>query len=77
MPEESGDVTAEALLAAAQEYDTAVEAGEQPTISVVEDEPKKEVQERSPEKTRNFEVRATRGPLGGPNGQFWASGSKF
>jgi len=62
MPEESGDVTAEALLAAAQEYDTAVEAGEQPTISVVEDEPKKEVQEETPVPEEPTEVEEDKPP---------------
>ena len=41
MPEESGEVTAETLLAAAQEYDTAVEAGETPSVEVETVEPEK------------------------------------
>lgn len=62
MPEESGDVTAEALLAAAQEYDTAVEAGETPSISVVEDEPKKEVQEETPVPEESTEAEGDKPP---------------
>ena len=62
MPEESGDTTAEALLAAAQEYDTAVEAGETPSISVVEEEPKKEVQEETPVPEEPTEVEEDKPP---------------
>ena len=62
MPEESGDTTAEALLAAAQEYDTAVEAGETPSISVVEEEPKKEVQEETPVPQESTEAEEEKPP---------------
>ena len=37
MPEESGEVTAETLLAAAGQYDAAIEAGEQPEVNVLSD----------------------------------------
>ena len=42
MPEESGEVTAETLLAAAQEFDTAVAAGEQPNVDIKTEEPEPE-----------------------------------
>jgi hypothetical protein len=42
MPEESGDLTAETLLAAAQEYDASVEAGETPEVEVKTEEPETE-----------------------------------
>jgi len=48
MPEESGEVTAEQLLAAASEYDNAVAAGEQPEVEVQLEEPEEEVQDESP-----------------------------
>ena len=34
MPEETGDVTAEQLLAAASQYDAAIEAGEEPSVAI-------------------------------------------
>ena len=49
MPEESGEVTAETLLAAAQEYDASVEAGEQPVVEFTATEPKPEKEETPPE----------------------------
>jgi hypothetical protein len=49
MPEESGEITAETLLAAAQEYDTAVEAGETPEVNIKTEEPE-------PEETPEVEV---------------------
>ena len=49
MPEESGEVTAETLLAAAQEYDASVEAGEQPVVEFTAAEPKPEKEETPPE----------------------------
>ena len=48
MPEETGEVTAEQMLAAAEQYDTAVEAGEIPEVEILPEEPKEEVQEESP-----------------------------
>ena len=48
MPEESGEVTAEQLLAAASEYDNAVAAGETPEVEILTEEPKEEVQDESP-----------------------------
>ena len=48
MPEESGEVTAEQMLAAAQQYDAAVEAGETPEVVIQTEEPKEEVQDESP-----------------------------
>ncbi len=48
MPEESGEVTAEQLLAAASEYDNAVAAGEAPEVEIQPEEPKEEVQDESP-----------------------------
>jgi len=42
MPEETGEVTAETLLAAAQEYDAAVAAGEQPNVDIKTEEPEPE-----------------------------------
>ena len=62
MPEESGDTTAEALLAAAQEYDTAVEAGETPSISVVEEEPEKVEKEETPAPEEPTEVEEGKPP---------------
>ena len=49
MPEESGEVTAETLLAAAQEYEASVEAGEQPVVEFTAAEPKPEKEETPPE----------------------------
>ena len=49
MPEETGEVTAETLLAAAQEYDASVEAGEQPVVEFTAAEPKPEKEETPPE----------------------------
>ena len=49
MPEETGEVTAETLLAAAQEYDASVEAGEQPVVEFTATEPKPEKEETPPE----------------------------
>jgi len=49
MPEESGEVTAENLLAAAQEFDTAVAAGEQPDVDIKTEEPEPEKEETPPE----------------------------
>ena len=46
MAEETGDITADQLLAAAQEHDAAVEAGETPEVQVVTEEP--EVEETPP-----------------------------
>ena len=48
MPEESGEVTAEQLLAAASEYDNAVAVGETPEVEILTEEPKEEVQDESP-----------------------------
>tara|TARA_R100001086_G_scaffold54989_1_gene24672 strand:+ start:1690 stop:2643 length:954 start_codon:yes stop_codon:yes gene_type:complete len=48
MPEESGEVTAEQLLAAASEYDNAVAVGETPEVEIQTEEPKEEVQDESP-----------------------------
>ena len=48
MPEESGEVTAEQLLAAASEYDNAVAVGETPKVEIQTEEPKEEVQNESP-----------------------------
>tara|TARA_R100001082_G_scaffold102006_1_gene71817 strand:- start:620 stop:1573 length:954 start_codon:yes stop_codon:yes gene_type:complete len=48
MPEESGEVTAEQLLAAASEYDNSVAAGEMPEVEILTEEPKEEVQDESP-----------------------------
>ena len=42
MAEENGDQMADQLLAAAQEYDTAVEAGETPEVQVINEEPETE-----------------------------------
>tara|TARA_R110002020_G_scaffold92967_1_gene224562 strand:+ start:481 stop:1431 length:951 start_codon:yes stop_codon:yes gene_type:complete len=49
MPEESGEVTAENLLAAAQEFDAAVAAGEQPNVEIKTEEPEPEKEETPPE----------------------------
>jgi len=48
MSEESGDTTAEQMLAAAKQYDAAVEAGETPEVVIQPEEPKEEVQDESP-----------------------------
>jgi len=48
MSEESGDTTAEQMLAAAKQYDAAVEAGETPEVVILPEEPKEEVQDESP-----------------------------
>ena len=47
MPEESGEVTAEQLLAAAEQYDAAVDAGETPVVEIQTAEP--EVEEKPEE----------------------------
>ena len=49
MPEESGELTAENLLAAAQEFDAAVAAGEQPDVDIKTEEPEPEKEETPPE----------------------------
>ena len=49
MPEESGEVTAETLLAAAQEYDASMEAGEQPVVEFTATEPEPGKEETPPE----------------------------
>jgi hypothetical protein len=46
MTEENGEVTADQLLAAAQEYDAAVEAGETPEVEILPEEP--DVEETPP-----------------------------
>jgi len=48
MAEETGEVTADQLLAAAQEYDSSVEAGEQPEVEMLP-EPEPETEETPPE----------------------------
>ena len=48
MAEENGDITADQLLAAAQEHDAAVEAGEQPEVEILP-EPETETEETPPE----------------------------
>jgi hypothetical protein len=48
MPEESGEITAEQMLAAAQQYDAAVDAGKTPEVVIQSEEPKEEVQDESP-----------------------------
>ena len=48
MSEESGEVTADQMLAAAKQYDAAVEAGETPEVVIQTEEPKEEVQDESP-----------------------------
>jgi len=48
MAEETGDITADQLLAAAQEYDASVEAGEQPEVEILP-EPEPETEETPPE----------------------------
>ena len=48
MAEETGDITADQLLAAAREYDAAVEAGEQPEVEILP-EPEPETEETPPE----------------------------
>ena len=47
MAEEAGDITADQLLAAAQEHDAAVEAGEQPEVEILP-EPEPETEETPP-----------------------------
>ena len=47
MAEETGDTTADQLLAAAQEYDASVEAGEQPEVEILP-EPEPETEETPP-----------------------------
>jgi len=47
MAEETGDITADQLLAAAQEYDASVEAGEQPEVEILP-EPEPETEETPP-----------------------------
>lgn len=42
MPEESGGVTAEQLMAAAEQYDAAIDAGETPTVDISTEEPEPE-----------------------------------
>ena len=49
MPEESGEVTAETLLAAAGQYDAAIEAGEQPEVNVLSDGKPEPEEETPPE----------------------------
>jgi len=48
MPEESGEVTADQLKAAAEQYDTAMEAGGMPEVEIQLEEPKEEVRDESP-----------------------------
>jgi len=48
MPEESGEVTAEQLEAAAQKHDADVEAGINPEVGIQLEEPKEEVQDEPP-----------------------------
>tara|TARA_Y100000310_G_C20679855_1_gene815268 strand:- start:103 stop:1038 length:936 start_codon:yes stop_codon:yes gene_type:complete len=48
MSEESGEVTAEQMLAVAKQHDAAVEAGESPEVAIQPEEPKEEVQDESP-----------------------------
>ena len=48
MSEESGEYTADQMLAAAKQYDAAVEAGETPEVVIQTEEPKEEVQDESP-----------------------------
>tara|TARA_R100001530_G_scaffold94749_1_gene65799 strand:+ start:375 stop:1319 length:945 start_codon:yes stop_codon:yes gene_type:complete len=60
MPEESGEVTAETLLAAAQEFDAAVAAGEQPNVEI-------KTEETEPEETPPPEPEAE--PASEPEGQ--------
>ena len=55
MPEESGEVTAETLLAAAQEYDASMEAGEQPVVEFTATEPEPGKEETPPEEPRETE----------------------
>ena len=52
MTEESGDTTADQLLAAAQEYDAAVEAGKLPEVEILPEEPETETEETPPEPQR-------------------------
>jgi len=52
MTEESGDTTADQLLAAAQEYDAAVEAGKLPEVEILPEEPEPETEETPPEPQR-------------------------
>jgi len=48
MAEENGDQMADQLLAAAQEYDAAVEAGETPEVEILPEEPETETEETPP-----------------------------
>ena len=57
MSEESGDTTAEQMLAAAKQYDAAVEAGETPEVVIQPEEPKEEVQDESPPETTEEAVK--------------------
>jgi len=57
MPEETGEVTAETLLAAAQEYDASMEAGEQPVVEFT-------ATETEPEETPPLEPEAEPEPEG-------------
>ena len=57
MSEESGDTTAEQMLAAAKQYDAAVEAGETPEVVIQTEEPKEEVQDESPPETAEEAVK--------------------
>ena len=57
MSEESGDTTAEQMLAAAKQYDAAVEAGETPEVVIQTEEPKEEVQDESPPETTEEAVK--------------------
>jgi hypothetical protein len=52
MTEESGDTTADQLLAAAREYDAAVEAGKLPEVEILPEEPEPETEETPPEPQR-------------------------
>ena len=57
MSEESGDTTADQMLAAAKQYDAAVEAGETPEVVIQPEEPKEEVQDESPPETTEEAVK--------------------
>ena len=48
MPEESGELSADQLRAAAAQFDTAMEAGENPEVEIQSEEPEEEVQDESP-----------------------------
>ena len=56
MSEESGEYTADQMLAAAKQYDAAVEAGETPEVVIQTEEPKEEVQDESPPEAAEEEV---------------------